>query len=623
MLQQFFKIFPMKKIIIFIFSISFSQLILAQSFAVNTDGSTGNSSALLDIKSSTKGLLIPRLTKTEKNGIAAPATGLLIFQTGPDSAGFYFFQNSQWNWISDNKKSDSSYWGLHGNLNTNPPSSVHTAPINATDSYLGTPDAKDVSFVVGGNELVRLKQVSTGGMIGFSNRNPEYGLDMVLDDPAPTTAVLGMRIISPLLFDINSNVNADKGLVIGNNKDNPNETVIWNHANNLDAIFRIGFDQFNGTIRPAINITGLGQGIYQRTPKYMLDISSLSQFAGTAPVTNKNGIRITYPAQETANEPERGLFMGVGMGTDYKSYIWNYTDGTSPNAPDRAIYFGVGSDVYNASNKATMQMQNGKIGVGHIDETTVFPGTINIQTDFASGAAKNGISIMQLLSTVESAYLGTDDNNNLNIYKFGTGDILLGINGAANHLIIKPNGNIGIGNSSPNAPLQFSNGNAGRKLVLNEIGNNDHQYYGFGINGATLRYQVGTTGSDHVFYAGVDNSTTNELFRVQGNGDAVLQGTLTQVSDERFKINIQPLKHSLEKITQLNGYSYNWKDEQRNKDLQIGVLAQEIQLIYPNLVKTEINGNLSVNYIGLIPVLLEAVKELKKEIDELKKEKSK
>ena len=89
--QEFFP-FSYYRLYFFIFSISFSQLILAQSFAVNTDGSTANSSALLDIKSSTKGLLIPRLTKTEKNGIAAPATGLLIFQTGPDSAGFYFFQ---------------------------------------------------------------------------------------------------------------------------------------------------------------------------------------------------------------------------------------------------------------------------------------------------------------------------------------------------------------------------------------------------------------------------------------------------------------------------------------------------------------------------------------------------
>lgn len=610
----------MKKIILVIFlAVSFESL-LAQSFSINTDGSTANSSALLDIKSNTKGLLIPRLTKTEKNGITAPATGLLVYQTGPDSAGFYYYQNSEWNWITDNKKSDSSYWSMYGNSNTNPPSSVHTAPINPGDNYLGTPDPRDVSFVAGGNELLRLKQVSTGGMIGISNRNPEYGLDMVLDDPAPTTAVLGMRIISPLLFDINSNVNANKGLAIGNNKDNPNETVIWNHANNLDAIFRIGFDQFNGTIRPAINITGLGQGIYQRDPKYMLDISSLSQFAGTTPITGKNGIRITYENQETANDPERGLFMGVGMGPEYRSYIWNYTDGTSPNAADRAIYFGVGSDVYNNSNKATMQMQNGKISVGHIDPTTSFPGTINIQSDFASSVSKNGISIMQLLTTTESAYLGTDDNDNLNIYKFVTGDILLG-NGTLNHLVIKPTGNIGIGINDPNALLQFPNTNANRKLVLRESANNDHQYFGFGNTGLELRYQVNDVAANHIFYAGVDNSTSNELFRIQGNGDAILQGTLTQVSDERFKKNIQPLENSLEKVTQLNGYTYNWKDETRNHGIQTGVLAQELQQVYPGLVKTENNGYLSVNYIGLIPVLLEAVKELKKEIDELKREK--
>jgi hypothetical protein len=76
----------------------------AQSFTINTDGTTAHASAMLDIKSTTKGLLIPRLTKTEKNNVASPATGLLIYQTGPDSVGFYYYQGNQWNWLMDHKK---------------------------------------------------------------------------------------------------------------------------------------------------------------------------------------------------------------------------------------------------------------------------------------------------------------------------------------------------------------------------------------------------------------------------------------------------------------------------------------------------------------------------------------
>lgn len=68
----------------------------AQSVAINTDGSTANASAILDVKSTDKGVLIPRMTKTERNNIATPATGLLIYQNGPDSVGFYYYNGSKW-----------------------------------------------------------------------------------------------------------------------------------------------------------------------------------------------------------------------------------------------------------------------------------------------------------------------------------------------------------------------------------------------------------------------------------------------------------------------------------------------------------------------------------------------
>ena len=68
--------------------------IKAQSFAINTDASTANTSALLDVKSTDKGMLIPRMSKAQKNAIAAPATGLLVFQNAPDSVGFYYYNGN-------------------------------------------------------------------------------------------------------------------------------------------------------------------------------------------------------------------------------------------------------------------------------------------------------------------------------------------------------------------------------------------------------------------------------------------------------------------------------------------------------------------------------------------------
>jgi len=67
----------------------------AQSVSINTDGSTADNSAILDVKSTDKGILIPRMTEAQRNLITTPATGLLIYQTDA-TAGFYFYNGTAW-----------------------------------------------------------------------------------------------------------------------------------------------------------------------------------------------------------------------------------------------------------------------------------------------------------------------------------------------------------------------------------------------------------------------------------------------------------------------------------------------------------------------------------------------
>jgi hypothetical protein len=81
------------------------------------------------------------------------------------------------------------------------------------------------------------------------------------------------------------------------------------------------------------------------------------------------------------------------------------------------------------------------------------------------------------------------------------------------------NGGVGIGTATPNAPLQFANNVTNRKIVVYEFANNDHQYDGFGVGAGFLRYQVGLTTDDHVFFAGTSSTTSNELMRIKGNGN--------------------------------------------------------------------------------------------------------
>ncbi|HLO45047.1 MAG TPA: hypothetical protein VK175_12000 [Leadbetterella sp.] len=84
---------------------------------------------------------------------------------------------------------------------------------------------------------------------------------------------------------------------------------------------------------------------------------------------------------------------------------------------------------------------------------------------------------------------------------------------------IKGNGYVGIGTSSPNAPLQFPSDILNRKIVLYEGSNNDHQFYGFGVNPGALRYQTDSPFGDHVFYSAINATSSKELLRIKANGN--------------------------------------------------------------------------------------------------------
>jgi hypothetical protein len=71
----------------------------AQSVAINTDGSTADASAILDLKSTNQGVLVPRLTQSQRTMISAPATGLMVYQTDA-TAGFYFYNGTAWTSLS-------------------------------------------------------------------------------------------------------------------------------------------------------------------------------------------------------------------------------------------------------------------------------------------------------------------------------------------------------------------------------------------------------------------------------------------------------------------------------------------------------------------------------------------
>ena len=110
--------------------------------------------------------------------------------------------------------------------------------------------------------------------------------------------------------------------------------------------------------------------------------------------------------------------------------------------------------------------------------------------------------------------------------------------------------------------------------------------------------------------------TRSDAFTVWFNGDATLAGNLSINSDARLKSNIISLGATLSKLLQIDGKSYTMKKDNSEKQ-KIGLLAQDIEKVFPELV-SESHGVKSVNYQGLIPVLINALKEQQEEIDRLK-----
>jgi len=213
-----------------------------------------------------------------------------------------------------------------------------------------------------------------------------------------------------------------------------------------------------------------------------------------------------------------------------------------------------------------------------------------------------------------------DTTNTNRVFEIGNGTTSVA---RSNAMTVLQNGNVGIGTSSPVTRLDIASTGNNWDLTGTEgdfrVGNGSYRIkMGVALDGGGAGAgRIRAAGGINTLYLGAGNTDVLTLF---STGNATLAGTLTQNSDARMKSNIQQLQSSLLNLQQLNGYTYNWIDESKDHSLQIGVLAQEIQKVYPQLVKQNDKGELSVNYTGLIPVLIEGMKEQQKQIEELKKQ---
>ncbi|MBK9336155.1 MAG: hypothetical protein IPM98_06045 [Lewinellaceae bacterium] len=129
-------------------------LVNAQAISINTDGSNPDPSAILDVKSSDKGVLVPRMSTAQRTGIGAPAAGLLVFDTGTGS--FWLYNGAAW-------------------TNLAAPNRIADADNDTRVQVEESPDEDAIRFDVGGTEAL---VVDSARNVGIGTPAPVEKLDV-------------------------------------------------------------------------------------------------------------------------------------------------------------------------------------------------------------------------------------------------------------------------------------------------------------------------------------------------------------------------------------------------------------------------------------------------------------
>ena len=221
-----------------------------------------------------------------------------------------------------------------------------------------------------------------------------------------------------------------------------------------------------------------------------------------------------------------------------------------------------------------------------------------------SNAHLNQVTASSGIQLVDDAVLNFGDGNDLQIHHDGSNSFIK---------------DAGTGGLFYRGGTQTFQNAAGSKtmMVLNAANSVD---LSFNDNTKFQTTNTGVSVTGNVVASGnLSGSSVSSSGDILADGDVVAYNS----SDMRLKNNLQVIEGALDKIDGINGYEFDWNDKSpgwaRQRGHDVGVVAQEVQKIHPEIVEERKNGYLGVDYKRLVPLLIQSIKELKQEVEELKK----
>jgi len=244
-------------------------------------------------------------------------------------------------------------------------------------------------------------------------------------------------------------------------------------------------------------------------------------------------------------------------------------------------------------------LNDGKVGIGTTSPiSTLHISTPNDNTNIRLDSSGGHGARIDFNDSLNNVTTRIGHLNDIGVFQIGVGD-------ASPAVTVDGSGNVGINTSSPDAKLEISRF-AGTPYLHGDSSSDLFDIIVTDTASMALGYSDPGTAKLAV-NGNVGIGRTNPAYSLDVSGPIRVESTVIS-SDARLKRDIRPLTHALEGIQCLQGVSYYLRDSEADQGLQLGLIAQEVERCYPELVSTDPEGFKSVSYDRLVAPLIEAVK---------------